>query len=63
MREDIRKKETTPPGGVQASQELQESIDLAPSRGGVDDKVMTQEDGTLNSNGGERPGSIERGCG
>ena len=26
---------------MQASQELEESIDLAPSRGGVDDKVMT----------------------
>jgi hypothetical protein len=27
--------------GAQASQELEESTDLAPSRGGVDDKLMT----------------------
>jgi hypothetical protein len=41
LREYERENETTSPGGAQASQELEESIDLAPSRGGVDDKVMT----------------------
>ena len=41
LREYERKNETTSLGGAQASQELEESIDLAPSRGGVDDKVMT----------------------
>jgi hypothetical protein len=39
--EYIRKNETTPPGGGQASRELEESIDLAPSRGGVGDNVVT----------------------
>jgi hypothetical protein len=47
LREDICKNETTPPGGVQASQELEESIDLAPSRGGVDDNVISEESDSL----------------